>query len=71
VAGDWVKVTPVVPLKAGEYALIEMLGKKQMNLYVWDFGFDPNAPPNPTAWVPTQAKQTPTGTDQTPVLEKR
>lgn len=71
VAGDWVKVTPVVPLKPGEYALIEMLGKKQMNLYVWDFGFDPNAPPNPTAWVPTQAKQTPTGTDQTPVLEKR
>jgi len=71
VAGDWVKVTPAVPLKPGEYALIEMLGKKEMNLYVWDFGVDPAAPANPSAWVPTQAKQTPTGTDQTPILEKR
>jgi hypothetical protein len=71
VAGDWVKVTPAVPLKPGEYALVEMLGKKQMNLYVWDFGVDPSAPANPTAWVPQQAKQTPTGTDQSPVLEKR
>ena len=71
VAGDWVKVTPATPLKPGEYALIEMLGKKEMNLYVWDFGVDPAAPANPSAWVPTQAKQTPTGTDQTPILEKR
>jgi hypothetical protein len=71
VAGDWVKVTPAVALKPGEYALIEMLGKKEMNLYVWDFGVDPAAPANPSAWVPSQAKQTPTGTDQTPILEKR
>lgn len=71
VAGDWVKITPAVPLNAGEYALVEMLGKKQMNLYVWDFGVDPNAPANPTAWVPSQAKQTPTGTDKTPILDKR
>jgi hypothetical protein len=71
VAGDWVKITPAAPLTPGEYALVEMLGKKQMNLYVWDFGVDPNAPANPTAWVPTQAKQTPTGTDKTPILDKR
>ena len=71
VAGDWVKVSPAAPLKPGEYALVEMLGKKEMNLYVWDFGVDPNAPINPTAWVPTQAKQTPTGTDKTPILDKR
>ncbi len=71
VAGDWVKVSPAAALKPGEYALVEMLGKKQMNLYVWDFGVDPNAPVNPTAWVPTQAKETPTGTDKTPILDKR
>jgi hypothetical protein len=71
VAGDWVKVTPAAPLPPGEYALVEMLSKKEINLYVWDFGVDPNAPANPTAWVPQQAKQTPTGTDQSPVLEKR
>jgi hypothetical protein len=71
VAGDWVKVTPAAPLKPGEYALVEMLSKKEMNLYVWDFGVDPNAPVNPSAWVPAQAKETPTGTDKTPVLDKR
>lgn len=71
VAGDWVKITPAAPLTSGEYALVEMLGEKEMNLYVWDFGVDPTAPANPTAWVPEQAKQTPTGTDQTPILDKR
>jgi hypothetical protein len=71
VAGDWVKVAPAAPLQPGEYALVEMLGQKEMNLYVWDFGVDPSAPVNPTAWVPTQGKQTPTGTDQTPILDKR
>ena len=71
VAGDWVKVSPAAPLQPGEYALVEMLSKKEMNLYVWDFGVDPKAPVNPTAWVPTQTKQTPTGTDKTPILDKR
>ena len=71
VAGDWVKVAPAAPLQPGEYALVEMLSKKEMNLYVWDFGIDPNAPVNPTAWVPTQGNQTPAGTDKTPILDKR
>jgi len=69
--GDWVKVTPAEPLPPGEYALVEMLGKKQINLYVWDFGVNPDAPANSTVWTPRQPPQSPTGTNESPVLGKR
>jgi hypothetical protein len=71
VGTDWVKVTPKQPLEQGEYALVEMLTPKQMNLYVWDFGVNPAAPANPTAWKPLVPKASPTVTDESPVLNQR
>ncbi|HTK95585.1 MAG TPA: hypothetical protein VL382_08085 [Terriglobales bacterium] len=70
VSGGWVKVTPTVPLAPGEYAIVEMLSPKEMNLYVWDFGVDPSAPRNPEAWRPAPVQKNETGTNDSPVLQK-
>ncbi len=67
--GGWVKVTPTAELAPGEYAVVETLGQQGLNLFVWDFGVDPNAPANPHAWkpaVPAAAK-----VQKEPSLEKR
>ncbi len=44
--GHWLKLVPAEQLLIGEYALMEVLGEKEVNLGVWDFGIHPTAPEN-------------------------
>ncbi len=44
--GYWLKIMPTEPLPFGEYALLEVLDSKNVNLGVWDFGIHPTAGPN-------------------------
>jgi hypothetical protein len=46
-SGGWIKVTPAAPLASGEYAVVELLGKNEVNQFVWDFGVNQTAPANP------------------------
>ncbi|MGI8770373.1 MAG: hypothetical protein ACR2JE_02950 [Acidobacteriaceae bacterium] len=52
--GHWMKVVPKEPLLIEEYALIEVLGSREINLSVWDFAVDPQAPENPNAILPLE-----------------
>jgi hypothetical protein len=69
--GDWVKVVPDQPLDWGEYAVVELLEKGQINLFVWDFGVDPTAPANANAWTPRSSAPGEGSNDQGPALTKR
>lgn len=51
VSEHWLKITPSSPLDPGEYALVELDEKGAMNLFVWDFGVNPDAPENPAIGV--------------------
>jgi hypothetical protein len=44
--GHWLKITPNEPLDFGEFALMEVISAKAVNLGVWDFGVHPVAPEN-------------------------
>lgn len=68
-SGPWVKLTPLAPLPPGEYAVVEMLGEKEMNLYVWDFGVDPSAPRSAFVWRDVPAPEP--AKDEAPNLTNR
>jgi hypothetical protein len=44
--GHWMKITPRNQLDFGEFALMEVISDKEVNLGVWDFGIHPIAPEN-------------------------
>ncbi|HEY5212735.1 MAG TPA: hypothetical protein VIJ38_06920 [Acidobacteriaceae bacterium] len=54
--GVWMKLTPDQSLQAGEYALIEVLSNREVNLNVWDFGVHANAKENVEAVHPEAEK---------------
>jgi hypothetical protein len=44
--GHWLKITPREELDFGEFALMEVISDKSVNLGVWDFGVHPVSPEN-------------------------
>jgi hypothetical protein len=50
--GRWMKITPKGSLLIGEYALVEILSPRDVNLDVWAFGVNPRAKENKDARAP-------------------
>jgi hypothetical protein len=55
----WVKISPAASLADGEYALVEYDDKGAMNQFVWDFGVNPQAPPNQSTVRPDSDRSEP------------
>jgi hypothetical protein len=56
--GHWLKVTPKEPLDFGEFALMEVVSNKAVNLGVWDFGVHPVSPENRDVIKPEPRRRT-------------
>jgi hypothetical protein len=56
--GHWLKITPKEPLDFGEFALMEVISDKAINLGVWDFGVHPVAPENRDILKPEPRRRT-------------
>jgi len=54
--GHWLKIEPAEKLLIGEYALLEVLSGKEINLSVWDFGVHPTAPENRDVLLPEKQR---------------
>jgi len=54
--GHWMRVKPHAPLEFGEYALMEVISEREVNLGVWDFGVHPTAPENADAIKPEERR---------------
>ncbi|MFZ0815346.1 MAG: hypothetical protein WAM78_07495 [Candidatus Sulfotelmatobacter sp.] len=52
VGTGWLKLTPTEDLAPGEYAIVETKSAEGVNLYVWPFAVNPNAPANANPWKP-------------------
>ena len=50
----WMKLTPLEPMAAGDYVLMELLSPHEANLSVWDFRIDQGASDNANAILPLQ-----------------
>ena len=44
--GHWMKVVPKQKLTVGQYALMEVLGPREINVSVWDFAIEPQSGDN-------------------------
>jgi hypothetical protein len=71
VSDYWVRVTPLAPLQNGEYALVELDEKGSINQFVWDFGVNPAAPPNPALEPSGPEKEEPVLIERPREKEKR
>lgn len=52
--GHWMKLVPKQKLPIGQYALMELLSPREVNLSVWDFAVEPQAGDNINTILPIQ-----------------